>query len=120
MNYIQRLSIGACIALLACGSPFQVWRLGPIVRVRAGEEVSGRNTVTLAVGETARLYFIAYDGTDSLNTPLVTWTSRNGQVASNVGSTVRGVSLGETYVVGEVPDNGRVFRDSVRFTVATK
>lgn len=117
---LRQVRIGACLALLACGGPFEVWHLGPIQRVRAAEEVSRANTVTLRVGGVARLYFMAYDATDSTNTPLVTWTSRSVLVANNLGSTVTAMAVGETYIVGEVPDDGRVFRDSVRVIVVTK
>ena len=88
----------------------------PIVRVSARDYNSGQKASTLKVGATTRLIFMIYSLTDSVNTnPL--WTSRNASVASNVGSTITGRALGTTYVVGEVTDEGTVFRDSVQVNV---
>ena len=88
----------------------------PIVRVSARDYNSGQKASTLKVGATTRLIFMIYSLTDSVDTnPL--WTSRNASVASNVGSTITGRALGTTYVVGEVTDEGTVFRDSVQVNV---
>ena len=95
------------------GGPFVV---RPIVRVNAVDLNTGQHASSVKVGATTRLAFMVYSRTDSMDT-IALWTSRNASVASNVGSTITGRALGTTYVVGEVTDEGTVFRDSVQVNV---
>ena len=105
---------------MACGNPFELDHMGPIVRVRAAQERLGGNAITLYVGEATGLALTVFDATHALIATDVTWTTRNSQIASNVGSRVTAVAPGDTYVVGSTTDNGNTFRDSVRITVIAR
>jgi hypothetical protein len=94
--------------------------VSPIVRVSAGDEVSGSPRVDLSVGRAAKLVLVLYSPTDALNAAGVTWTTRNAAIATNVGSTVTGASAGSAYVVGEVTYQGVLYRDSVLVVVAPR
>jgi hypothetical protein len=84
--------LGACLCAMACGNPFGLEHMGPIVRVRAAQEKLGASAITLHVGDWTGLTLTVYDATDSLITPDVTWTTRNSQIASNFGSAVTAVA----------------------------
>jgi hypothetical protein len=112
------LAVGGGVVLAGCGpnkvdGPFQ---LGPVTHVRAFDVVTGSQSVSATKGSTVHLALREYDGRDSVPSVRGQWLTRNAGIASNSGSAFTAVNAGQTYAVGEVTDNGRIFSDSVLVT----
>jgi hypothetical protein len=120
LNRIGRiaLALGMALASASCGDKVSgPFNLGPVTRVRAFVPATGSQAVSLTTGGSISLAMEEFDSRDSVPSTRAQWRTRNAAVASNLGSTFTAKNIGQTYAVGEVSDNGRVFFDSVLVTV---
>jgi hypothetical protein len=112
------LFLGSLTLLLGCGHVVagpEIVR--PILHVEARDFVTGQKASSVRIGESKYLMFMVYSPGDSINDPGVHWTSRDASIAGAFESGVIGRAAGTTYLVGDIADEGKVFRDSVRVTV---